>query len=457
MNNKFSEIVSHLINNGFVFPSSQIYGGLANVWDYGPLGSELKNNIKQFWHREFVQRSEYNVLVDTAIFMNKKVWEATGHANAFNDPMFECKVCKTRYRVDHFFKKNFANINIDDMSFEQIDDFIKTHDIKCEKCSKENCFTNVKKFNMMFKVNFGTTSETNNDIFLRPETAQGVFVNFKNVQRSTRRKLPFGICNYGKSFRNEITLGNFIFRTKEFEQLEMEFFCKCGTDNEWFEYWKEKCFKFIINLGINEGNIHYREHNKNELAFYSKRTVDIEYYFQDIGWGEILGIANRTDYDLKRHMEYSKESLEYIDGSDRCIPYCIEPSMGLDRIILMVLVDSFKKEKLSNGSERIVMKINPLLSPYKIAILPLDKSLAEEAKKIFNDLSKKIMCIYDDTGSIGKRYRREDAIGTPFAVTVDYETLKDKTVTIRNRNDMKQIRVNQDKIFDYVKNILDKC
>ena len=237
----------------------------------------------------------------------------------------------------------------------------------------------------------------------------------------------------------------------------MEFFCKCGTDDEWFEYWKEKCFKFIINLGINEENIHYREHNKNELAFYSKRTVDIEYYFQDIGWGEILGIANRTDYDLKRHMEYSKESLEYIDGSDRCIPYCIEPSMGLDRIMLMVLIDSFKKEKLSNGSERIVMKINPLLSPYKIAILPLDKSLAEEAKKIFNDLSKKIMCIYDDTGSIGKRYRREDAIGTPFAVTVDYETLKDKTVTIRNRNDMKQIRVNQDKIFDYVKNILDKC
>lgn len=456
MSDKFAEIVNHLINSGFVFPSSQIYGGLANVWDYGPLGSELKKNIRNFWHREFIQKSSYNVLIDTAIFMNKKVWEATGHTNAFNDPMIECKNCKSRFRVDHLLEKKF-NIKCN-MSFEEIDNFIKNNNIKCENCLKENCFTNVKKFNMMFKVDFGTTSETKTDIFLRPETAQGVFINFKNIQRSTRKKLPFGICNYGKSFRNEITLGNFIFRTKEFEQLEMEFFCKPGTDEDWFEYWKKKCFEFVINLGIKKNNIHYREHDKNELSFYSKRTVDIEYNFPIIGWGEILGIANRTDYDLKRHMEYSKESLEYIDDDrKKYVPYCIEPSIGLDRIILMVLMDSFEEEEISEDNKRIVMKINPILSPYKVAILPLDKKLSEISKNIFNNLSKKIMCVYDETGSIGKRYRREDAIGTPFAVTIDYETLKNGTVTIRDRDTMKQIRINQNEIFDYIKNILDKC
>ncbi|MBP5301469.1 MAG: glycine--tRNA ligase [Bacilli bacterium] len=452
-NYKFSEIVNHLVVSGFVFPSSQIYGGLANVWDYGPLGAELKKNIKQIWHREFIQKIPCNVLIDTAIFMNKKVWQATGHVNAFNDPMVECKNCKSRYRADYLIKKNFNNENVNNMSFDEINNFLKNNNIKCENCSKINNFTDVKKFNMMFAVDFATTRSSNENIFLRPETAQGVFVNFKNVYRSMRKKIPFGICNHGKSFRNEITLGNFIFRTKEFEQLETEFFCEPGTDDQWFAYWKQKCFDFINLLGIKKEKVRFRDHEKSELSFYSKETVDIEYNFPSIGWSEILGIANRTDYDLKRHSEYSKENLKYNDLNNSYFPYCIEPSIGLDRLMLTILVDGFDKENV-NGDERIVMHINPLLSPYKVVVLPLSKDLSKIAREIFDELSKKIMCIYDESGSIGKRYRRADAIGVPFAITIDNETISDDKVTVRDRDTMKQKRILKTEIYNFIANIL---
>lgn len=449
--NKFSKIVTHLTTSGYVYPNSQIYGGLSNTWDYGPLGAELKNNIKQYWWKRFVQQSPYNVGIDSAILMNKKVWEATGHLTTFNDPLIDCKSCKARHRADELIKGQFPDVDTNKMSFEDMNKFIKDNKVKCPVCGKTGTFTDVRQFNMMFKSHIGVTTDSSSEVYLRPETAQGVFVNFKNVQRSSRKKIPFGICNMGKSFRNEITPGNFTFRTREFEQLEMEFFCKPGTDLEWFKYWKNECLNFIKSLNINEKNLRYRDHDKAELAFYSKATTDIEYNFPDIGWGELLGIADRTDYDLKRHMEHSKESLEYLDPetNEKYIPYCIEPSMGIDRLMLMIMMDAYDEEKLENDT-RIVMHIKPALAPYKVAILPLSKQLGEKAKKVFELVSKDVVAIYDETGSIGKRYRREDAIGTPFCVTVDFDTEKDETVTIRERDSMKQVRLKISEVNAYI-------
>ena len=449
--NKFSKIVTHLTTSGYVYPNSQIYGGLSNTWDYGPLGAELKNNIKQYWWRYFVQQSPYNVGIDSSILMNKKVWEATGHLTTFNDPLIDCKSCKARHRADELIKSQFPNVDTNKMSFDDMNKFIKENKVKCPVCGKVGTFTDVRQFNMMFKSHIGVTTDSSSEVYLRPETAQGVFVNFKNVQRSSRKKIPLGICNMGKSFRNEITPGNFIFRTREFEQLEMEFFCKPGTDLKWFKYWKDECLNFIKSLNINEKNLRYRDHDKAELAFYSKATTDIEYNFPDIGWGELLGIADRTDYDLKRHMEHSKESLEYLDPetNEKYVPYCIEPSMGVDRLMLMIMMDAYDEEKLEDDT-RIVMHIKPALAPYKVAILPLSKQLNEKAKKVFELVSKNVVSIYDDTGSIGKRYRREDAIGTPYCVTVDFDTEKDDSVTIRERDSMKQVRVKIKDVSAYI-------
>ena len=449
--NKFAKIVNHLTTSGFVYPNSQIYGGLSNTWDYGPLGVELKNNIKKYYWKKFVQESPYNVGIDSAILMNKKVWEATGHVKTFNDPLLDCKACKVRVRADELIKSQFKDVDINKMSFEDMDKFIKEHEVVCPSCGKKGTFTDLRKFNMMFKTHIGVTDDSSSEVYLRPETAQGVFVNFKNVQRSLRKKIPFGIVNVGKSFRNEITPGNFTFRTREFEQLELEFFCKEGSDLEWFNYWKQFCLDFVYSLGIDKANLRYRDHEQAELAFYSKATTDIEYNFPDIGWGEILGIADRTNYDLKRHMDYSKESLEYIETENniRYIPYCIEPSMGVDRLMLMVMMDSYNEEKLEKDT-RIVMHIKPFLAPYKCAILPLSKQLNEKAKEVFNILNKEMMTIYDETGSIGKRYRREDAIGTPFCVTIDFDTEKDGCVTIRERDTMKQERLKIGQVKDYI-------
>ncbi|MCQ2792355.1 MAG: glycine--tRNA ligase [Bacilli bacterium] len=449
--NKFSKIVTHLTTSGYVYPNSQIYGGLSNTWDYGPLGVELKNNIKRYWWKKFVQESPYNVGIDSAILMNKKVWEATGHVTTFNDPLIDCKSCKARHRADELIKTQFPDVDTNKMNFDEINEFIKKHKVKCPTCGKVDMFTDVRQFNMMFKSHIGVTGDSTSEVYLRPETAQGVFVNFKNVQRSSRKKIPFGICNMGKSFRNEITPGNFTFRTREFEQLEMEFFCKPGTDLKWFEYWKKECLDFIKSLNIKDKNLRYRDHEKAELAFYSKATTDIEYNFPDIGWGELLGIADRTDYDLKRHMNHSKESLEYLDPetNEKYIPYCIEPSMGVDRLMLMIMMDSYDEEKLEDDT-RIVMHIKPALAPYKVAILPLSKQLSEKAKEVFSKLAKKHMCVYDETGSIGKRYRREDAIGTPYCVTIDFDTAKDETVTIRERDSMKQIRLKINEVDAYI-------
>ncbi|MCQ2796008.1 MAG: glycine--tRNA ligase [Bacilli bacterium] len=449
--NKFSKIVTHLTTSGYVYPNSQIYGGLSNTWDYGPLGAELKNNIKQYWWKHFVQQSPYNVGIDSAILMNKKVWEATGHLTTFNDPLIDCKSCKARHRADELIKSQFPDVDTNKMSFDDMNKFIKENKVKCPVCGKVGTFTDVRQFNMMFKSHIGVTDDSSSEVYLRPETAQGVFVNFKNVQRSSRKKIPFGICNMGKSFRNEITPGNFTFRTREFEQLEMEFFCKPGTDLDWFKYWKDECLKFIKSLNINEKNLRYRDHDKAELAFYSKATTDIEYNFPDLGWGELLGIADRTDYDLKRHMEHSKESLEYLDPetNEKYIPYCIEPSMGVDRLMLMIMMDAYDEEKLENDT-RIVMHIKPALAPYKVAILPLSKQLGDKAKKVFELVSQHTVAIYDDTGSIGKRYRREDAVGTPYCVTIDFDTEKDETVTIRERDSMKQIRLKISEVGAYI-------
>jgi len=452
--NKFSKIVTHLTTSGYVYQNSQIYGGLSNTWDYGPLGVELKNNIKRYWWKKFVQESPYNVGVDSAILMNKRVWEATGHVKTFNDPLIDCKSCKARHRADDLIKSQYPDADVNAMSFDDMNKFIKEHNIKCPTCGKTGTFTDVRKFNMMFKTHIGVTEDASSEVYLRPETAQGVFVNFKNVQRSARKKIPFGICNAGKSFRNEITPGNFTFRTREFEQLEMEFFCKPGTDLEWFKYWKDFCLNFVESLNIKKENLRYRDHTKEELAFYSKATTDIEYNYPEIGFSELLGIADRTNYDLKQHMDYSKESLEYLDPetNEKYIPYCIEPSMGLDRLMLMIMMDSYDEEQLEKDT-RIVMHIKPSLAPYKVAILPLSKEQREKSKELFSMLSKDMMCVYDESASIGKRYRREDAIGTPFCVTVDFDTEKDNSVTIRERDSMKQVRLPIDKIKDY---LLDK-
>lgn len=451
MNNKeFDKIVTHLQTTGYVFQGSQIYGGLSNSWDFGPLGSELKNNLKNLWWKKFVSESPTNVGIDAAILMNPKVWQATGHVTTFNDPLIDCKNCHSRFRADDLISEQYSDVDTNGMTIDDLNEFLKTHKVVCPVCGKEN-FTDIRQFNMMFKTHIGVTEDSKSEVYLRPETAQGVFVNFKNVQRSTRRKLPLGIANVGKSFRNEITPGNFIFRVREFEQMELEFFCKPGTDLDWFKYWKNFCIDFVQSFNIKPENLRFRDHEPEELAFYSKATTDIEYKFP-FGWGEVWGIADRTDYDLKRHMEFSGESLEYLDpeSNEKYIPYCIEPSLGLERLFLMVVCDAYDEEELENGEIRKVMHLAPFIAPIKAAILPLSKQLGEKAKEVSNNLSPYLNVSYDETGSIGKRYRRNDEIGTPFCVTIDFDTLNDYSVTVRERDSMTQIRLPITELRDYL-------
>lgn len=437
---KFDEIVNHLITSGFVYPGSDIYGGLANSWDYGPLGVEMKNNIKRAFWKKFVQESPTNVGIDSAIIMNPKVWEATGHVKAFNDPLTDCKECKARLRADEIIKTFDSNLEVEGKSGEELMQIIKDKHIPCPNCGKHN-FTDIRQFNMMFQTHLGPSSNNESLVYLRPETAQGMFVNFKNVVRTTRRKLPLGIVNVGKSFRNEITPGNFTFRTREFEQMEMEFFCKPGEDLKWFEYWRNYMMNFLLSLNVKKENLRYRDHAKEELAFYSVATTDIEYQYP-FGWGELWGIADRTDYDLKRHMEYSKQDLTYLDQetNEKIIPYCVEPALGLDRLMLALMCDSYEVEQLENDS-RVVMHLHPAIAPYKVAVLPLSKQLNEKALEVYKILSNYFSVTFDASGSIGKRYRREDAIGTPFCVTIDFDTANDNSVTIRERDSMQQIRL----------------
>lgn len=436
---EFNEIVNHLQVSGYVYPGSQIYGGLSNAWDYGPLGVLFKRNIKEYWWKKFVQEQPMNVGLDPAIIMNSKVWEATGHLANFSDPLIDCKACKSRYRADDLIEKQFG-ISCDGWTNEQLMAYVKEHEVSCPKCGAKN-FTDIRQFQLMFKTHIGVTEEAKSEVYLRPETAQGLFVNFANVTRSQRKKLPFGICDIGKSFRNEITPGNFIFRIREFEQMEMEFFCKPGTDLEWFDYWKKYMWKFLLDLNIKEENLRYRDHDKAALAFYSVATTDIEYNFP-FGWGELWGIADRTDYDLKRHMEHSGEDLRYFDPetNEKYIPYCVEPALGADRLALVLMCDSYEVEQLENDT-RTVMHLHPAVAPYKAAILPLSKKLGDKAMEIVNALCKEFSVTYDETGSIGKRYRRQDAIGTPYCITVDFDTETDGSVTVRDRDTMEQIRL----------------
>lgn len=445
----FEKITKHLITSGFYYPGSEIYGGLANSWDYGFLGAEIKQNIQRMWWKKFVQESPTNVGIDSAILMNPKVWQATGHVSTFNDPLIDCKNCKARHRADQLIENANKGVDPSGLSFEEMDRFIEEHNIKCPVCGKSE-FTKIRQFNMMFKTHIGVTEESSSIIYLRPETAQGVFVNFKNILRTTRRKLPLGICNVGKAFRNEITPGQLTFRTREFEQMEMEFFCKPGTDLEWFQYWKKYCLNFLHNIGIAPENLRFRDHTPEELSFYSKATTDIEYAFP-FGWGEVWGIADRTDYDLKRHTQFSGEVLDYLDPetNEKYVPYCIEPSVGLDRLVLMTLCDAYQEEELPDGETRIVMKLLPAVAPYKIAILPLAKKLEEKAHEVETILRKYFTVSYDGTGSIGKRYRRADAIGTPFCVTIDFESLEDNCVTVRERDSMRQIRLKIKELANY--------
>ncbi|MBR0439456.1 MAG: glycine--tRNA ligase [Bacilli bacterium] len=448
---EFDKVCNHFVVSGYYYQGSEIYGGLSNTWDYGPLGSEIKMNIRKMWWKKFVQECPMNVGIDAAILMNPRVWEATGHVKTFNDPLIDCKKCKQRFRADQLIEEQFPEADVNGMTNDQMMDFIHQNHVKCPHCGSEN-FTDIRQFNMMFKTHIGVTEDSKSAVYLRPETAQGMFVNFKNVVRTTRKKLPLGICNVGRAFRNEITPGQMTFRTREFDQMELEFFCKPGEDLEWFDYWKKHCLSFVDSLGIKPENLRYRDHEQAELAFYSKATTDIEYLFP-FGWGEVWGIADRTDYDLKRHMEYSGESLEYLDPEtqEKYVPYCIEPSVGLDRLVLMVLCDAYDEEKVGNDDEtRIVMHLNSALAPYKAAILPLSKKLEEKAKEIETILCKYLNVVYDDTGSIGKRYRRQDAIGTPFCITVDFDTPNDNSVTIRDRDTMQQIRLPINELVKYL-------
>ena len=438
---------------GFVYPGSEIYGGLSNTWDYGPLGIELKNNIKKAWWQKFILENKNNVGMEAAILMNPQVWITTGHVGGFSDPLIDCKECKTRHRADKLIEEwahdNNVDVKVEKLKEEELVDYINEKNIPCPNCGKHN-FTEIRKFNLMFKTFQGVTEDAKSEIYLRPETAQGMFTNFKNVLRTTRKKLPLGIGMQGKAFRNEITPGNFIFRTREFEQMELEFFCKPGTDLEWYEYWKEYCKNFLLNLGVRENKLRFREHSKEELSFYSKGTTDVEYEFP-FGFGELWGIADRTDYDLKRHMEASKEDLTYTDveTGEKFVPYCIEPSVGVDRLFLMFLCDAYNEEEVAEGDTRVVLKLHPFLAPVKVAILPLSKKLTEKAEEVYNFLIKKYNCEYDESGSIGKRYRRQDEIGTPYCVTIDFDTLENNTVTIRDRDTMEQIRLNIDELDSY--------
>ena len=448
------KIVSLCKNRGYVYQGSEIYGGLSNAWDYGPLGVEFKNNIKKAWMKKFVQESKYNVGLDSAILMNPQVWVASGHVGGFSDPLIDCKECKTRHRADKliedWMKEHDCIEVVDGWSDEKMIDYMNKNKIACPNCGKQN-FTEIRKFNLMFKTFQGVTEDTKSEIYLRPETAQGIFINFKNVLRTTRRKLPLGIAQIGKSFRNEITPGNFIFRIREFEQMELEFFCKPGTDLEWFKYWKEFCKNWLLSLGMKEENIRMRDHGEKELSFYSKGTTDIEFLFP-FGWGELWGIADRTDYDLKRHMECSKEDFTYLDveTNEKFVPYCIEPSLGCDRVLLAFLCNAYEEEKIGEDDSRVVLRLHPALAPYKAAVLPLSKKLSGKAEEIYQMLSKDYMCDYDEAGSIGKRYRREDEIGTPYCITIDFETETDGCVTVRDRDTMEQIRIKIEELAEYL-------
>ena len=441
------KIVALCNNRGFIFPGSDIYGGLANTWDYGPLGVEFKNNVKKAWWRKFVQESPYNVGMDCAILMNPETWVASGHVVSFNDPLMDCKSCKARFRADKLIE-DYANehgltdIHPDGWTNEKMSEYIAEQGIKCPECGKSD-FTGIRKFNMMFKTFQGVNEDTASQIYLRPETAQGIFVNFKNVQRTTRRKLPFGIAQVGKSFRNEITPGNFTFRTREFEQMELEFFCEPGTEMKWYEYWKDYCHKFLLSLGMKEEHIRLREHAKEELSHYSNGTTDIEFLFP-FGWGELWGVASRTDYDLKAHQNHSGKSMEYMDPftNEKFVPYCVEPSLGADRVALAFLCDAYDEETLENGDVRSVLHLHPALAPYKAAVLPLQKNkLGDKAREVYELLAKHFMVDFDDSGAIGKRYRRQDEIGTPLCITIDFDTLEDETVTVRDRDTMAQVRM----------------
>lgn len=442
------KIVNLCKNRGFIFSGSEIYGGLSNTWDYGPLGVEFKNNVKKAWLKKFVQESKYNVGLDSAILMNPQTWVASGHVGGFSDPLMDCRDCKTRHRADNLIEDNGGDPN--GMSFEEMSSYIKENSIKCPNCGSTN-FTDIRKFNLMFKTYQGVTEDTKNEIFLRPETAQGIFVNFPNIQRTTRKKVPFGVAQIGKSFRNEITPGNFTFRMREFEQMELEFFCKPGTDLDWFYFWKDFCKNWLLNLGIKKENIRLRDHSKEELSHYSNATTDIEFLFP-FGWGELWGIADRTDYDLKQHQNCSGKSLEYFDpqSNERYLPYVIEPSLGADRVALAFLCDAYDEEEIGENDIRTVMRLHPALAPYKAAILPLSKKLSDGAQEVYNILCKHFMVEFDEAGSIGKRYRRQDEIGTPFCLTFDFDSLEDNCVTVRDRDTMKQERVSIDQLVEYI-------
>ncbi|MEG1547862.1 MAG: glycine--tRNA ligase [Clostridia bacterium] len=455
------KIVALCKNRGFIFAGSEIYGGLANTWDYGPLGVEFKNNVKKAWWRKFVQESPYNVGMDSAILMNPETWVASGHVVNFNDPLMDCKACKARFRADKLIEDyanthNLADVHPDGWSHEQMQQYIAENGIVCPECGKSD-FTGIRKFNMMFKTFQGVNEDTASELYLRPETAQGIFVNFKNVQRTTRRKIPFGIAQVGKSFRNEITPGNFTFRTREFEQMELEFFCEPGTEMKWYVYWKDYAKNFLLSLGMTQEHIRLREHEQAELSHYSNGTTDIEYLFP-FGWGELWGVASRTDFDLKAHAAHSGVSFEYQDPftNAKYVPYCVEPSLGADRVTLAFLCDAYDEEKLEDGETRNILHLHPALAPYKAAILPLQKNkLGDKALEVYALLSKYFMVDYDDSGAIGKRYRRADEVGTPMCITIDFDTLEDGSVTVRDRDTMAQIRLPIDQLVEYVNNRID--
>lgn len=454
------KVVSLCKNRGIIYPGSEIYGGLANTWDYGPLGVEFKNNVKKAWWKKFVQQSKYNVGLDSAILMNPEVWVASGHVGSFSDPLIDCKECKSRFRADKliedfYFENNLGDINVDGWENEKVEELMKEKNICCPNCKKQN-FTGIRRFNLMFKTFQGVTEDSKSEIYLRPETAQGIFVNFKNIARTSRKKVPFGIAQVGKSFRNEITPGNFTFRTREFEQMELEFFCKPGEDLEWYEYWKNYSFNWLLSLGMNKETLRLRDHEQEELSFYSKATCDIEFLFP-FGWGELWGIADRTDYDLSRHIEVSGEDLRYIDPvtNEKYIPYCIEPSLGADRVALAFLCNAYDEEEIGEGDVRTVLRLHPALAPFKAAILPLTKKLSEKSDEIYDELSKYFMIDTDVSGSIGKRYRRQDEVGTPFCITVDFDTLEDDCVTVRFRDTMEQERIKISELKDFIEKSLE--
>jgi glycyl-tRNA synthetase len=458
MEKTMDKITAVAKNRGFIYPGSDIYGGLANTWDYGPLGVELKNNVKKAWWKKFIQENPYNVGLDAAILMNTQTWVASGHIGSFSDPLMDCRECHERFRADQLIEK-FAEekgielkSSVDGWSNEEMQNWIEENNVTCPSCGAHN-FTDIRQFNLMFKTFQGVTEDAKNVVYLRPETAQGIFVNFKNVQRTTRKKIPFGIGQIGKSFRNEITPGNFTFRTREFEQMELEFFCEPDTDLEWFDYWRSFCKNWLLSLGMDESHIRLRDHDKAELAFYSKGTTDIEYTFP-FGWGELWGIADRTDYDLGRHQEVSGQDLTYFDDqkNEKYLPYVIEPSLGADRVVLAFLCEAYDEENIGTDEKpdiRNVMHFHPALAPIKIAVLPLSKKLSGKAEEIYKNLSKKYMCDFDERGAIGKRYRREDEIGTPFCVTYDFDSEEDHAVTVRDRDTMKQVRIPVDELEKY--------